>query len=277
MPDGHGAVRGSDPVDLIRRNWGGQGGWRCRARRLGEDRWGTWLLVPAGTWHFLNGPSGDGREPFFALAAPLLVLAAQDNWWIASFAQSAWKVDMSGPVQVTHGSVQWFDMCLDVECQPGGPARTTDEDEFDALDMDDEAAAAARAAAQWAVTSIDRGADPFGPARERWAPALGPPVDEWAARGGVLKLATWDEPKVKARFGASLVDSWKVRQVAREGLVLVAMSSGDVMGLAWAPHPERVGPVPQIIRLDKHLRGSALERQLEGATREAGVLTRRRR
>lgn len=230
---------------------------------LAPDRGGGGPLLP--------GIVGDGIRAVPRAGAPILVLAGPGNWWVASFCDALWKVDVTGPVRVGRGSVGWEDLRLDVERVPGEPARITDLDEYEELDLDPGVDAGARQVADWALRAIGQAADPFGPARERWAVALGPPVDRTALYGGVLRLHPWDVAAVAARYGAEVLEPWMHRQRVGQGLVLVARAFERIAGLAWAPHPDRAGPAPQVIRCDDAVWVSSLRQHLDRATRTWGV------
>lgn len=238
---------------------------------LGTDEWGSWLLIPAGEIRFFLDSSVMGSGPFLCLGTPILVLAGPGNWWVASFCDALWKVDVTGPVRIGPGSVEWEDLRLDVERIPGHPARITDLDEYEELDLDPQVDARARDVAEWALGEINRATGPFGSPYERWAEALDPRVDRTALHGSVLKLQHWDEPAAVARYGAGLIARWRRRQEIGEGLVLIARAFERIVGLAWAPHPDRAGPAARIIRCDDEVVASSLHRRLEVASRTWGV------
>ncbi|HEX4213270.1 MAG TPA: hypothetical protein VIA06_08100 [Candidatus Dormibacteraeota bacterium] len=234
-----------DTVALIIGSWGESGGSRCDARTLGTDEWGTWLIIEAGEVRFFLPSSSKGSGPFFALGTPILVLAGPGNWWVASFCEALWKVDVTGPVRVNRRSIEWEDLRLDVECVPGQPARITDQDEYAELELEADVDARAWDAANWAMRAINDGSEPFNSVYKRWSVALDPPVDRTALHGGVLKLHPWDEPAVIAKYGARLVASWKRRQDRGEGLVLVAGAFDR--SWAWPGHriPSERAPRPR--------------------------------
>ena len=157
-----------------------------------------------------------------------------------------------------------------MECPPGGPAEIVDEDEFDASSVPPDEKALTRATAQWVAEAIDGASGPFGSAFRDHSDSLHGNWDKPTAHGAILTLQTWDEPAVTAAFGGDVLDTWRDRHTRREGYVLVAMTSGEVVGLGWKPHATGSTPDPQMIAVAERVRGSGLARELERAVQGFG-------
>ena len=109
--------------------WGGAGHWEYDARRLGDDRHGTWLGVPRGTTCERPGAR-------FVAAWAHVALVPPEAGFLASFyeddpaAPVHTYVDITTPPSWEHGVVRAVDLDLDVVRDRTDHVYVDDEDEF---------------------------------------------------------------------------------------------------------------------------------------------------
>ena len=137
------------------------------ARRLADDRHGTWLGVDAGTASIYHGQPSVEQIPF-------VLLVPRDTWWTAMFnpppRTSEIYCDITSPAAWNgEDLVDLIDLDLDVVRRRGtGRVELRDEDEFAAhrasFGYPDEVVAPARAAAGWLRTALGDGTQPFASA-----------------------------------------------------------------------------------------------------------------
>lgn len=157
----------TDVVRVRYRKYDGSAHRDYPARRLADDRHGTWLGVPAGTASIYHGRPSVERIPF-------VLLVPRDRWWTAMFnpppRTSEVYCDITSPARWDgDGVVQLIDLDLDVVRRRGtGAVELRDEDEFAAhrasFGYPDEVVTGARSAAAWLQTALRNGTQPFASA-----------------------------------------------------------------------------------------------------------------
>lgn len=104
-------------------HWGFEGRW------LGEDEWGVWTAVPAGS------PRWKGTEIRTPTAADAVFCAPRGGWWHLHYngirTGLSHFVDIVTPVVwVSDGRYEMIDLDLDVVRRQDGVVEIEDEDEF---------------------------------------------------------------------------------------------------------------------------------------------------
>lgn len=139
-------------------------------RRIGDDEHGRWLSVPAGT------RIQRGDEPERRLANGFVMLVPLTASWEAEFywdhPDHSIYVNIGTQCEWSAGAVRQVDLDLDVVRRVDGRVETLDEDEFELHQVlygyPDELIAAARRTADQVALMLERRAEPFGYAAERW-------------------------------------------------------------------------------------------------------------
>jgi hypothetical protein len=141
------------------------------ARRLADDRHGTWLGVDAGTASIYHGQPSVEQIPF-------VLLVPRDSWWTAMFnpppRTSEVYCDITSPARWEGDDcVDLIDLDLDVVRRRGtGQVELRDEDEFalhrSCFGYPDEVVAPARAAAAWLWIALGNGTQPFASTYHRF-------------------------------------------------------------------------------------------------------------
>jgi predicted RNA-binding protein associated with RNAse of E/G family len=157
-------------VRIDSRKWPDRRHWQFEARRLGEDRHGVWLYVPAGT------VAQRGDEPPHPILSGFVSLVPPAAWWIVQFLRTDPRYEVYvniGTPPRWDGDVQTqIDLDLDVVRTVAGEVLIVDENEFDdhrvRYGYPDRIVAAARTAAAAAVIALERRDEPFGSVVDRW-------------------------------------------------------------------------------------------------------------
>ncbi len=152
------------------RKWPNRVHWQFMMRWLGEDRYGTWLAVPAGT------TVRRGNDAPRLLADGFVSLIPPGAWWTAEFYSShplhQVYVNIGTPCEWHGDRVRQVDLDLDVIRTFGGSVETLDEDEFAEHQVrfryPRRLVDGARAAATQAAVLLREGTEPFGTTFERW-------------------------------------------------------------------------------------------------------------
>jgi protein associated with RNAse G/E len=147
-------------------------------RRLGEDEWGTWLGVAAGTPARVDGT----RE--IVRVEPYVLLVPHRAWWTAMFnappRRSEVYCDVTTPAAWRDGEVTVVDLDLDVRRRRWGDIERLDEDEFSEhrvrYGYPDEVVAEATAASLWLATALGDGTEPFASGFRPWLAQVCPPL-----------------------------------------------------------------------------------------------------
>lgn len=105
-------------------HWGFEGHW------LGEDEWGVWVAVPAGS------PRWKGAVDMAPTPTPAVFCAPHDRWWHLHYngphsENYSHFVDIvTPPVWTTPNRYEMVDLDLDVAVDLAGAVEIQDEDEF---------------------------------------------------------------------------------------------------------------------------------------------------
>ena len=119
-----------DVVRVVYRKFDGSLHWHYTMRRLGEDRHGVWLGLPA------NSHTRKGDGPPVPIPQPHVLLIPPDAWWTATFnARPCWTeiyCDITTPAEwISPDEVTTVDLDLDVIRRfDATAAQLLDEDEF---------------------------------------------------------------------------------------------------------------------------------------------------
>lgn len=120
----------SDLVEIRFTKWGDIPHWSFDMHRLGEDDFGTWLWMPAGT------PMTRGGDAPILSRHLAVKLITRDQWWTAIWNDGETStyelyVDISTPATWDGDTVRFVDLDLDVAMRRGGGVEIHDEDEFE--------------------------------------------------------------------------------------------------------------------------------------------------
>jgi hypothetical protein len=265
---------GSD-VRLVRRSWKDpRESVSVEVRHLGIEGDDNWLLQAGGT------PLLDaGGEHLHTSFAPVLFLVRPGAWWLGEFSHVRWKIHACGPILYDPPTdlVEFRDLYLDVEGPPGGPAITTDEDEFDAAvdALTPEEAGSARETVDWALRTLSERLAPFDGQLSKWLDHLGEARDSLSLHTAVMRFSPHHAARARKQFGAALIDSWASRQEAGQGQLLV-VERGDAFGwthdagLGWASRPGASAPPSQLLELAPELLGTPVATMLSDLVTEIG-------
>lgn len=146
--------------------------WNLRMLRLGEDRHGVWLGLPA------DSVMRKGHNPEVALPEAHVLLFPRDAWWTATFNAAPRRTelycDITTPPQWTSpAAVTMVDLDLDVLRKRGAQAPIlVDEDEFAEHQVrygyPADVIESAEAAARWLMTAVADGTGPFDGTHHKW-------------------------------------------------------------------------------------------------------------
>jgi protein associated with RNAse G/E len=158
-------------VDVVFVKYDGRAHRSYPARYLGEDDYGTWLGVEAGTPARVDGDQAAVRNE------PYVLLVPGHAWWTAMFnapprptqvyCDVTTPATWAGLVEVTV-----VDLDLDVRRRRWGEIERLDEDEFAehraVFGYPDEVVTEALAASYWLAEALGDGTEPFASAFEPW-------------------------------------------------------------------------------------------------------------
>jgi protein associated with RNAse G/E len=105
--------------------------WGFEAYRLGEDEWGVWLAVPAGTRRWKGAAEHSPTRNHAVFCAP------REGWWHLHYngpsddTYSHFVDICTTPVWVSEDRYEMIDLDLDVARAPDGTMEIQDEDEFE--------------------------------------------------------------------------------------------------------------------------------------------------
>ncbi|MEU6171635.1 DUF402 domain-containing protein [Streptantibioticus parmotrematis] len=158
-------------VEVVYTKYDGSLHWHHHARRLGEDRFGTWLgCVPGGRMQ-------RGQEPPIAFSVAFVMLVPRDGWWTACFNDAPHKYEIycditSLPRWTTGDRVTMADLDLDVIRRRDGSVFVDDEDEFAEHQVrygyPPDVVSGARTTADRLEEAVTRREGPFDGAHEAW-------------------------------------------------------------------------------------------------------------
>lgn len=163
----------SDSLRFETTKWPDSPHWQLDVRRLGEDRFGTWVHAP------LAAVIQRGSDPPFSLEHEFVGLVPDGDWWVVEFYPDhpslSVYVNIGTPPVISEGRVSQVDLDLDVIRLLDGSVEVIDEDEFEehrvSLGYPQELIDGARTAAERAARLMEEGSEPFGAVFERWLAA----------------------------------------------------------------------------------------------------------
>ncbi|SEL66389.1 DUF402 domain-containing protein [Nonomuraea pusilla] len=162
-------------VRVVFRKYGGALHWNHRGRLLGEDQYGVWVGLPAGT----VARKGEGPVVAWDLAA--VMLFPRDAWWTASFNAVPHRcevyVDVTTVPEWRGDEVTMLDLDLDVLRMRDGRLILDDEDEFAEhqvkLGYPPELVTGAEETARWLLDAVGERQGPFDGAHAAWLAMVG--------------------------------------------------------------------------------------------------------
>jgi protein associated with RNAse G/E len=167
-----GSSLGSGGVEVLFSKWDGRPHRHTVERLLGADEYGTWLGSPVGSVvHYVNAGA---RVP---ARSPSVRLLPAGGWWSAIFfggdREPALYCDVTTVAEwPSPGQVTMVDLDLDVELWRSGELKLLDEDEFAEhrvlFGYPDEVVVEAARAADFLVTAISTGQEPFATVWQSW-------------------------------------------------------------------------------------------------------------
>lgn len=166
-----GAGTDDDRVEVVFLKYDGRPHRSYPARRLGEDTFGVWLGVVAGTPALVDGDRRAVREE------PYVLLVPRDGWWTAMFnappRNTEIYCDITTPATwAGTKEITVIDLDLDVRRRRWGVIERLDEDEFrhhaDVFGYPDQVRREAMAASLWLATALGDGTEPFAAAFRPW-------------------------------------------------------------------------------------------------------------
>lgn len=151
------------------------GHWGFEGRFLGEDEYGNWIAVPAGTrrWkgHLQVRPSSEDA----------VFCAPHQGWWHLHYngetTQFSHFVDIvTPPLWVTENRYEMIDLDLDVVVHQDGTVEVVDEDEFEVHQVEyeytPEMVSGAVAETERIVDALNSGREPFFGVAASWLARL---------------------------------------------------------------------------------------------------------
>lgn len=165
-------------VHVVYSKYDGALHWNLRGHRLGEDDFGVWVGMPAGT------TGRRGYEPPVTWPQPHVMLFPRDSWWVATFnaapAPTELYCDISTVPVWAGGQVTMIDLDLDVYRRRGGPVQIDDEDEFAEHQLKygypPELIATAQRSCDMLAAAVRRGDEPFATCYRDWLNRVPPPA-----------------------------------------------------------------------------------------------------
>lgn len=146
--------------------------WGFEASFLGEDDYGIWISVPAGTSRW------KGTETFSPTRVDAVFCAPHEGWWHLHYEgyearQYALFVDINTPPRwVGSSRYEMIDLDLDVAMRPDGSVEIQDEDEFEVHQVSysytQEMISRARDSTQRIVKALANREEPFFEVAESW-------------------------------------------------------------------------------------------------------------
>lgn len=145
--------------------------WGFEATWLGEDEWGDWISVPAGTVRW------KGLETVRPTRAPAVFCAPRGDWWHLHYngdtTHFSHFIDIvTPPVWVSDNRYEMIDLDLDVVVHQDGTVEVEDEDEFEIHQVryqyTDEMIDGALRATREAVAALEEHREPYFQVAESW-------------------------------------------------------------------------------------------------------------
>ena len=146
--------------------------WGFEAMWLGEDDWGDWIAVPAGSKRWR------GEEQMEATAAPAVFCAPWGEWWHLHYEGPGSRIYshfvdiVTPPVWVSDNRYEMIDLDLDVAVHRDGTIEVQDEDEFEIHQVrygySPEMIRRASEETERIAEVLDRGGEPFFEVAASW-------------------------------------------------------------------------------------------------------------
>jgi protein associated with RNAse G/E len=146
--------------------------WGFEAFYLGEDEWGDWIALPAGTRRW------KGKESFHPTRVPAVFCAPREAWWHLHYEgpnareYQAFVDIITPPVWVSENRYEMIDLDLDVAVHQDGTIEVQDEDEFEVHQVKygytPEMISGAVEETERIVREIQAGREPFYSVAEEW-------------------------------------------------------------------------------------------------------------
>lgn len=146
--------------------------WGFEASHLGEDDYGIWIAVPAGTQRW------KGEEAVRPTRMDAVFCAPHDAWWHLHYEGSNAReytlfVDIiTPPTWVGDNRYEMVDLDLDVAMTPDGVIEIQDEEEFEVHQVkygySEEMTRRAVETTDWVVEALQARTEPFFSVAEKW-------------------------------------------------------------------------------------------------------------
>ncbi len=150
--------------------------WGFEAHRLGEDEWGHWIGVPAGT------SSWKGEGPLRPTEGDAVFCVPRGEWWHLHYNGDSHHryshfVDIvTPPVWVSENRYEMVDLDLDVAVHLDGTIEVQDEDEFEIHQLrygyTEEMVGTALSETRRIVDLLERRSEPFFEVAGHWLDTL---------------------------------------------------------------------------------------------------------
>lgn len=150
--------------------------WGFETTWIGEDEWGDWMAVPAGSTRW------KGTDEVRPTRHPAVFCAPRDGWWHLHYNGATTEyshfVDIITPVRwVDTNHYEMIDLDLDVIRRQNGNVEIEDEDEFAVHQVDlaytQEMIDNAIAETDRLVTALQTGQEPFFDVAAHWLARVG--------------------------------------------------------------------------------------------------------
>lgn len=152
--------------------------WGFEARWLGDDRWGDWIAVPAGSRRW-KGNRDEGLT-----TGDAVFCAPREGWWHLHFngtthpTYSHFVDIVTPPLWVSEHRYEMVDLDLDVAVYRDGTVEVQDEDEFEVHQVQygysEEMIRRATEETRRIVMALERRREPFFDTAGAWLARVGP-------------------------------------------------------------------------------------------------------
>ena len=158
------------------RKWPDQPYWHFDVEPLGQDEFGLWYGVPAGS------ALQRGEEAPIVHPAHSVMLVRESQWWAAFWnsdreSRHALYIDVATPPRWLEDRIRMVDLDLDVSRDWEGRTSLLDADEFEAhqraYEYPGAVIAGAREAGEWLLAAVGERREPFARIGEAWLARMG--------------------------------------------------------------------------------------------------------
>ncbi|HRE49503.1 MAG TPA: DUF402 domain-containing protein [Aggregatilineales bacterium] len=150
------------PITIYKLDHRGEERWRYEGRLLAAGA--TWCQVEA----IYNGHESDDGYVVWRQGDRFIEWFYTDRWYnvfeihdVTHGHIKGWYCNITFPATITPTAVTWRDLALDVWVSAAGDVRLIDEDEFEALPLEEGVRAAARGAVRTIQERVAAGDPPF--------------------------------------------------------------------------------------------------------------------